>query len=96
MSSKTVKVINKAGIHCRPSSVILMAVQEFPGCKFKIKTKNGDSDLTSMISLISLGIACEEQVTVEVSGPDEEAACEKIAGFFAYNFDFPPLVSCQR
>lgn len=89
MASKTVNVVNEAGIHCRPSSVILMAAQEFPGCKFKMKAKNGESDLRSMISLIALGIAQGEQVTIEAAGTDEEKACERIASLFAYNFDFP-------
>lgn len=86
---KTVKVQNRDGIHCRPSSIILLAAKEFPDCKFRVLTRKGESDLTSILSLISLGLECDDEVTVEVSGRDKEAACEKIASLFAFEFDFP-------
>lgn len=70
--------------------MILLEARKFPGCKFKIKCANGESDLNSMLSLISLGLTCGDEVTASADGDNEVEACEKIAGLFAYEFDFLP------
>ncbi len=90
MVEQTVTVQNEAGIHCRPSSEILLAVQKFPDCSFFIKTSKGDTELTSMLSLLGLGLCKGDEVTVSVEGEKEKEACDTIAALFAYNFDFPP------
>jgi len=82
-------VVNEAGIHCRPSSEILLKRQEFPNCEISITSKKGDADLGSILSLIGLGLAQGDQLTVKADGEDEENACTVIAELFAYHFDFP-------
>ncbi|MFZ2654311.1 MAG: HPr family phosphocarrier protein [Victivallales bacterium] len=89
MVERKIVIRNQAGIHCRPSSMILMAAQEFSGCKFKVASRNGDSDLTSILSLISLGLERGNEVTITADGAEEEAALEKIAHLFSFEFDFP-------
>ena len=90
MVEKKINVRNKAGIHCRPSSLIIQKVIDFPDCSFKATCSKGESDLTSILTLISLGIEQGEDVEITVNGPDEEEACQEIAELFAYEFDFPP------
>lgn len=89
MFKKQAIVKNGAGIHCRPSSVILLEAKNFPDCRFKVFCDNGESNLDSILSLISLGLAKGDEVVIEAEGKDEEKACEKIAGLFGYEFDFP-------
>ena len=89
MVQRTVTVINEAGIHCRPSSEILIAVQKFPDCTFKIKSSHGDTELTSMLSLLGLGLGKGDEVTVIAEGENEHEACDTVAALFAFNFDFP-------
>jgi phosphotransferase system HPr (HPr) family protein len=88
MLEKKVTIKNEAGIHCRPSSMILMAAQEFSNCKFRVISKNGESDLTSILSLISMGLEKGNEITIQVEGPDANAALEKISGLFAFECDF--------
>ena len=83
-------VENEAGIHCRPSSEILLKRNEFPDCDISISTEKGDAELNSILSLISLGLSKGDMVTVKANGKDEENACKIIADLFAYHFDFPP------
>ena len=90
MAEKTVVVKNNAGIHCRPSSVIINATLDFPDHEFHISTANGDVTLDSIIALLSLGLAKGDQVTVNVTGPRAEEACDKLAQLFETEFDFPP------
>jgi len=89
MTERTTEVRNDAGIHCRPSSEIVAAAGEFKGCKLRVKTDKGDSDLSSILSLITLGLMKGDTVTVVADGDGEEEACEKIASLFAFHFDFP-------
>ncbi|OGV48160.1 MAG: hypothetical protein A2X49_09005 [Lentisphaerae bacterium GWF2_52_8] len=91
MVEKTVKIKNKAGIHCRPSSAILTAVEDFKGHHFEIITDKGNTDLTSILGLLALGLQFGDTVTVKARGPNEAAACNRIASLFEYEFDFPPL-----
>lgn len=88
MVEKKTVVKNSAGIHCRPSSVILTEVQKYPNHKFKVSCTAGESDLSSILSLLSLGIQYNEEVTISVEGENEEEVCQKIADLFAYEFDF--------
>ena len=89
MVSRKVKVKNRAGIHCRPSSCIMLKASEYPRCDFKISCANGESDLSSILSLISLGLQWGNEATVTASGEDEAAACEAMAQLLEFEFDFP-------
>ncbi|MBN2640391.1 MAG: HPr family phosphocarrier protein [Victivallales bacterium] len=90
MAEKTVTVRNHDGIHCRPSSAIMNAAMEFPGTEFTVETDKGEAGLSSILSLLSLGLQRGDEVTVIATGGDEQNACENIAELFAFEFDFPP------
>ena len=85
-----VKVRNEAGIHCRPSSLIIQKASEYPECSFYVECSKGEADLTSILGLMSLGLEKGEEVKITASGLDDEKACREIAELFAYEFDFPP------
>ncbi|MCP3967661.1 MAG: HPr family phosphocarrier protein [Lentisphaerae bacterium] len=92
MIEKNVKIHNKAGIHCRPASVILNTINdEFPDTDFTIINRDSEeTELNSILNLISLGLHYKDEATLRVEGEDEEDAAAKIAGMFEYEFDFPP------
>ena len=90
MVEKTVTIQNRDGIHCRPSSAILTAVAEFPKTSFKIICDHGDSDLSSILSLLSLGLQKGDEVLITAEGENAEIACKRVADLFEFEFDFPP------
>jgi phosphocarrier protein HPr len=91
MKEKTVKINNHAGIHCRPASTILNALNEFPDHSFVIIfPSREDTELNSILSLIALGLQRGDSLTLQVTGAREEIACEKIGQLFETEFDFPP------
>jgi phosphocarrier protein HPr len=93
MKEKTVKINNHAGIHCRPASNILNAINEYPDHRFVIVfPSREDTELNSILSLIALGLQRGDSISLRVTGPQEEVACEKIAQLFETEFDFPPRV----
>lgn len=90
MTERTVTVQNEAGIHCRPSSEILLAVQKFPDCTFYVESTQDSVELNSMLSLLGMGLCQGDTVTIRVEGGTEKEACDVISALFAFNFDFPP------
>lgn len=90
MKERLVTIRNKAGIHCRPSSVILNTIsKEFPDHRFEVIADGASTELNSILALISLGLSCGTQVVVQVEGADEENALKRIGDLFEYEFDFP-------
>ena len=91
MQERPIKVRNRAGIHCRPSGVILNAIrEEFPGHRFSIVTAEGATEIDSMLELISRCLTCGAEAVLRVEGPEEERAIRRIGDLFEYEFDFPP------
>ena len=90
MQERLVTIHNKAGIHCRPSSVILNTItKEFPDHRFEVILDGASTELNSILALISLGLSCGTQAIVQVEGADEEIAIKRIGDLFEYEFDFP-------
>ena len=82
---------NKAGIHCRPSGVILNAIRdEFPDHRFRLAAKGSEIELESMLDLLSLGLSRGTEARLIVEGPDSDKALKRIGDLFEYEFDFPP------
>ena len=82
-------VMNGQGIHCRPSAVIIKEVAGYPG-KVLVVCERGDSDLRSVMDLLKLGLTPGSQVSISVTGPDEEEYCQKVVDLFQKHYDFPP------
>lgn len=89
MIEKKVVIRNRAGIHCRPSGMILNAVEKFSGTEFKLIAENGTSSMQSILELLSLGLQQGDEVLLQVKGNDEVNACETIAALLEKEFDFP-------
>ena len=92
MKERIVTVRNHAGIHCRPSGVILNTIKnEFPDHTFRLITSDGTKiDVDSILALISAALSCGTTATLQVEGIDEDKAIRKIGDLFEHEFDFPP------
>jgi phosphotransferase system HPr (HPr) family protein len=80
---------NEAGIHCRPSAILVKEGVAYSG-EILVTAEAGTCTLTSALELIMLGLEPQTEVTIQVSGPDEEVFCKKLAELFETHFDFPP------
>ena len=89
MIEKKVVIRNRAGIHCRPSGMIISAVEKFSGTEFKLIAENGTSSMQSILELLSLGLQQGDEALLQVKGDDEENACAAIAALLEKEFDFP-------
>jgi phosphocarrier protein HPr len=89
MFEMSATIQNAAGIHCRPSTVIVKEAMLYPG-EIAVVAPSGTCDLRSVINLMTLGLHQGYTIKVRVTGPDEENFCRKIAALFEMHFDFPP------
>ncbi len=85
----TAVIQNEAGIHCRPSAHIIKSMAGSP-CELRIQHDEEESDLSSMLSLMMLALACGTEVQVEASGPGEAEELAKLIGLLETHYDFPP------
>jgi phosphotransferase system HPr (HPr) family protein len=82
-------VKNEAGIHCRPSAILVKEGSAYAG-EILVTAKSGTCTLTSALELIMLGLEPGAKVAIQVSGPDEQAFGQKLVELFETHFDFPP------
>lgn len=85
MTSQTVTVSNKIGIHARPASLLVNAASKF---KSDITFKNGDRTAVakSIISLLALQAKMNDKITIEANGSDEKDAVNVLVGLFNSKF----------
>jgi len=89
MIERVVTIRNEAGIHCRPSSVIVKTAVGYPGT-IRIQSKAGVADCRSIMGLLCLAMEKGTQITISVSGQDEERMSQELVELFETEFDFPP------
>ena len=79
---------NRQGIHCRPTAVIIRALQ---GCGGTIRIWNDPQqcNIFTMVGIMSLGLESGMTVHIQVEGPDEEATGLKLVELFERVYDFP-------
>jgi phosphocarrier protein len=77
MISQNVIVTNQTGIHARPAALFISAASKF---KANLTvTKNGKSgNAKSLLSLLSLGISKDSEITISAEGEDEKEAVAKL------------------
>lgn len=85
MVEKTVKIVNKAGMHTRPASMLVKLAAKYKSDFFIVKDGfqiNGKS----IIGVMSLAAEYGSKVTLRFDGEDEEEAAKAITKFFADGF----------
>jgi phosphotransferase system HPr (HPr) family protein len=88
MVSRTVKILNGLGIHCRPSCLVAKAASECT-CKVTVQTEDGASaDATRVLELLGLALGPGDMATVLCEGENEEEALERMSALLVRNFDF--------
>jgi phosphocarrier protein len=77
MIKKTTKIVNKLGLHARPSAMLVTAASKFESEVFI--TKNSlRVNAKSIMGVMMLAAEQGAEIEVEVSGNDEDLAIEEI------------------
>jgi phosphocarrier protein HPr len=84
-----VVIVNRLGLHARPSATLTQTATRFRSDVWLSKGPrrvNGKS----IMGVMMLAAACGSSLVVEVDGPDEEAALAAITALFASGFGEEP------
>jgi phosphocarrier protein len=86
MTVKTVTVINRAGIHARPSALLVQTTKNF---KSNIYIEKGTDRINakSIMGIITLGAAYGTELKIIAEGEDEETAVESLLKLFESKFE---------
>lgn len=80
---------NSAGIHLRPTGVIIEALGGYPG-RIVLEAHGMKTELQSALALLALGLRKDDVVKVRVEGPREKKVCAELIKLLEKTFDFPP------
>jgi len=86
MIKKNATIVNKLGLHARPSAMLVSAAAKFESEVFFARDKirvNGKSIMGVMMLAAEKGV----EIIVEVDGPDEEKAMEEILNVISSGFN---------
>lgn len=82
MQKFTYVVTAAQGIHARPAGQLVNTAKKFES-EIILTAKEKSADLKRILALMSLGVKQNEEVSVEITGTDEETAAEELKQFFA-------------
>lgn len=80
MAERRVQVVNKLGLHARPSSLLVETASRFGECEIKVK-KEGDKNWVKAKEIMDvLMLACELSgfLIFSATGPGEEEALDAL------------------
>ena len=77
-------ITDLVGLHARPAGLLVKEARKYKSKVTIIKDQKA-SDATKLMMLMSLGVKYGDEITVEVSGNDEETAARELEEFFKAN-----------
>ena len=86
MQERIVTVLNRAGIHARPSAIIVQATKNIKSNVF-IEKDTYRINAKSIMGIITLGAAYGTELKLITEGEDEEAAIEVLTKLFESKFE---------
>lgn len=82
--TKTFIVTDPAGLHARPATVLVNEASKFAASDITIKVESKDNvSLKSIMGVMSLAIAANQEFIIEVNGDDENEAMEALTKIIA-------------
>lgn len=76
---------NKLGLHARPAADFTKLAAKFKS-KITLKGKGKTADAKSILTVLTMGIRCGEELTVIADGPDEAECIEALKDLVEHKF----------
>lgn len=81
MIVQTIRILNRVGLHARPSAQIASAAGKFES-RIQIKHRDRTVDARGVVAILKLGVDAGEEIELLISGEDEREAYEKLDRVF--------------
>jgi len=86
MIEKTVKIVNKAGLHTRPAATIVKLAARHK-CEFFISKDGMNINGKSIIGVMTLAAEMGSELVLTFEGEGEEAVAAEIIDYISRGFD---------
>ncbi|WP_291050307.1 HPr family phosphocarrier protein [Herbiconiux sp.] len=87
MPERTAIIASRVGLHARPASIFIDAVKKQPLRITIAKPGGTPMDASSILSIMSLGAANGDTVTLAAEGPEAEESLETLAALLETDLD---------
>jgi Phosphotransferase System HPr (HPr) Family len=84
MKSFNYVIRDEVGMHARPAGMLVKEVGKYVS-EIKVGLGNKEADAKRLFSLMQLGIKHGDEVTITITGDDEEIASQELEQFFKKN-----------
>ncbi|MFA7056860.1 MAG: HPr family phosphocarrier protein [Candidatus Cloacimonadales bacterium] len=85
MIEKTIEVVNKLGVHARPSAMLVKTATKFRS-EFHIEKEGMKVNGKSIMGVMMLAAECGSELNIIIDGPDEEYLLKEIEKLFKEKF----------
>lgn len=85
MVERTVRVINRTGLHARPAAVFVQTAARFQ-CRVAVRREGNEVNAKSIIGLLGLGVNQGSTITIRAEGPNEADAVATLVGLVEGGF----------
>ncbi len=82
---KTVRIVNKQGLHARPSTMIVKAAVKFKA-PLKLTIRGETANARSIMEVMMLASPAGTEVLLEAAGDDAQACVDAVADIIASGF----------
>jgi phosphocarrier protein HPr len=86
MTEQTITVSNRAGIHARPSAILVQTTKNFKS-NIYMEKNNDRINAKSIMGIITLGASYGTVLKIIADGEDEEDAVDTIVKLFESKFE---------
>lgn len=76
-------VVNRRGIHIRPAMSIYLLANEYPETNLHFSFENRVASASDINELISLKIGCQDEVKINIDGPNAKKIHRKLKRLFS-------------
>ena len=84
-ATRTVTVLNPAGLHARPSLAVVQTVRRSQS-KVQVRTPRQTVDASDILQLLGLGAEQGTELVFSAAGPDAEQVLNQLADLFTNCF----------
>ena len=85
MIQREVLVCNRLGLHARAAAKLVQLANQFQS-QVSVSTNHMSADAKSILGVLTLAAAKDTSLVIEVNGPDEQTALEKIEALIKQKF----------
>ena len=86
MTTETITIVNRAGIHARPAALLVQTTKDFK-CNIYFERGKDKINAKSIMGILALGATYGTELTIIAEGEDEEVAVKTLARLFASKFE---------